>query len=252
MNNPRFPSYILAAALGLAAFHAQAQLLTSADKTQLETWLGSGPLQFTDIFSAVNGDGKTTVDFNNAADGKGATFTLASVTRGNNTYVIGGYDPVSWNGALEDYVFVTSRSAQTAFIYNLTADVIQRENTFGVGQNGSGDYQTLDAESLGPTFGESFDIAIGNDYSGFGSDLLTEGSTFNYSYGGSFGTDILGTPDIFTQGNRGQYDPFTINSLDVYTFGPATAGVPDRGSTVFPLGAAMLGLVALAHRRILA
>ena len=90
---------------------------------------------------------------------------------------------------------------------------------------------------------------------------LTIGSTFNYSYGGSFGNDILGNADLFVDGNRGVYDPFTINTLDAYTFAPETvtspgggggSGVPDGGSTAAMMGAAMLGMAMLLPRRRLA
>ncbi len=233
-------------ALGIAPYSAHAQLLTAADQTKLETWLGSGPQEFTQIFSAVNGDGKTAEDFNAAADNKGPTFTLASVTRGGITSIIGGYDPLSWDGAEEDYNYAYSVFTRTAFIFNLSSDTVQREN-----ENASGDWQTLNASSIGPTWGQSFDLAFG-DYSGIGPDTLNYGSTFNYSYGGSFGTDILGDPDEFIDGDRGVYDPFTVNVLDVYTFAPVVAGVPDTGSTAAMLGAAILGLALFHPRRRLA
>jgi TLD len=250
--NPRHanlsPRILFACALVLLlpASPLKADLLTPTYQSELESWLGSGPMQFTNIFSAANGDGKTAEDFHAAADGVGPTFTLASVTRGSNTYIVGGYDPQSWNGA-GNYNFAFTYGSQDAFIFNLTSDTIQREN-----HDASGEYQTLDYSGLGPTWGQSFDLTFG-DYNGYGPDNLDYGSTFNYSYGGSFGTDILGDPDLFVDGNRGVYDPFTVNVLDVYTLGPAAtqpvSGVPDHGGTAAMLGLSLVGIALLVPGR---
>jgi hypothetical protein len=233
---------VCALAILLPVSELRADLLTPSYQTQLEGWLGSGPMQFTNIFSAVNGDGKTAEDFHSAADGVGPTFTLASVTRGSNTYIVGGYDPVSWNGA-GNYNFAFTYGEQDAFIFNLTSDTLQREN-----HDSSGDYQTLDYSGLGPTWGQSFDLTFG-DYNGYGPDTLDYGSTFNYSYGGSFGTDILGDPDLFVDGNRGVYGPYTVNVLDVYTLGPVVtqpvSGVPDQSGTGVMLGVSLAAMAPL-------
>jgi hypothetical protein len=129
----------------------------------------------------------------------------------------------------------------------LTSDTLQREN-----HDASGDYQTLDYSGLVPTWGQSFDLTFG-DYNGFSPDTLNYGSTFNYSYGGSFGTDILGDPDLFVDGNRGVYDPFTVNVLEVYTLGPAVtqpvSGVPDHGATAAMLGLSLIGIALLLPGR---
>jgi hypothetical protein len=241
-----FSSSVLSAfglALLFPASSLRADLLTPTYQTQLESWLGSGPMQFTNIFSAVNGDGQTAEEFHSAADGVGPTFTLASVTRGSNTYIVGGYDPLSWNGA-GNYNFEYSNGTQDAFIFNLTSDDLQREN-----HDVSGDYQTFDYSGIGPTWGQSFDLTFG-DYNGNGADNLTYGATFNYSYGGSFGTDILGDPDIFSGGNRGEFDPFTVNVLDVYTLAPLVvtqpvSGVPDHDGTGLMMGLSLAGIALL-------
>ncbi len=246
MLHTRIAPLLFVAAFGVIATAARADphLLTPTNQSQLEAWLGVGPQQFTEIFSAVNGDGKTAEDFNAAADFKGATFTLASVNRGGNTYLIGGYDPVSWNGTLGDWIEATTTATQTAFIFNLTSDTIQREN-----HNVTGDPQTFDYSGIGPTWGLNFDLTFG-DYTGILPDTLNYGSTFNYSYGGTFGTDILGDPDEFTPLHGGIYNPFTVNGLDVYTFAPVvTGGVPDNGATAAMLGAAVTGLALFLPRR---
>lgn len=79
-------------------------LLTSSSATQLQTWLGQGPIQLTNIFSHTFGDGKSGYDFHAAANGQGATFDIYSVAFTNprdgslNSAIIGGYNPQSWNG----------------------------------------------------------------------------------------------------------------------------------------------------------
>ena len=238
--NLRFRAPLVAATLCLTSIAAHATLLLPADQTQLETWLGSGPWQFTQIFRSVHGDGQTGQELHTAVDGMGPTFTLASVTRGDHTYLVGGYDPLSWNSS-GDYNLKPpfGTAPGTAFIFNLTTDVIQNENN-----TASGYYQTLNVAPMGPVFGLSFDLALGNDYAGNASaDLLDIGSTFAASYGNS-NIDILGNANL-----RGTYDPFVINVLEVYTFGPATSSVPDGGSTAAMLGLAILGLTPFCRRR---
>jgi hypothetical protein len=58
---------------------AKASLLTPAYQSQLESWLGEGPLILTNIYTKQAGD--TSFDFHSAVDGQGRTFTLEPVRK---------------------------------------------------------------------------------------------------------------------------------------------------------------------------
>jgi hypothetical protein len=223
----------------VCAAPARAILLTSAHELQLETWFGQGNLTFSNIFTKVAGDGQDTQDFQNASYLKGATFTLLSVegsvptgSPGDSnlpTQIIGGYNPQSWGIASSNGWILTPNDAdRTAFIYNLTAGVIQRQNLIGEGRQtsgipgmDSGAFQTA-AMPFGPQFGGGSDITV--------ESLLETGSTFNYSYGGfsefqpiTFG----GTTDGYSY-----IDRFQITRLEIYTFeSSGSQAVPDGGNT---------------------
>jgi hypothetical protein len=74
--------------------------LTDAYASQLEGWLGEGPIQLTNIFTKKAGDRAQA--FHAAADGQGRTFTVIEVFygAGNSQHsVIGGYNPQSWSSS---------------------------------------------------------------------------------------------------------------------------------------------------------
>lgn len=214
-------------------------LLTSAYETQLEAWLGQGNLDFTNIYTKTAGDAAS--DFHAAVDGRGATFVLMSIY-GNGGYsrasllpaqVIGGYNPTSWTSA-NAYTVTTDDATRTAFLLNLSNGMIQRQNLTNEGASGSGQYQTYGDNEYGPLFGGGNDLAVYPN--------LEVGMAYNYSYGGtSFGNEIAyGGPNI------GDYDYFSIDALEVYTF--ASAGgetVPDHTSTLGLLAVAMFGLLMI-------
>jgi hypothetical protein len=112
----RTPLIVFTAGLMLAPLVGRAQM-TAPDQAQITSWLGDGPLVFTDIFTS---------------------------------------DPAN----------------------PMTSD------------------QTLDSSDIGPAWGAGLDLAFGA-YLGYGSELLNRGGAFSYSYGGSFGNDILGNPASF-------------------------------------------------------
>ncbi|HEY8995448.1 MAG TPA: PEP_CTERM-anchored TLD domain-containing protein [Lacunisphaera sp.] len=234
----------LAASL-LLAFVPVAQatpLLTSAYETQLEAWLGQGDLVFTNVFTKQAGD--DAYDFHAAADGKGATFTLMSIsgpgwwgTFDLPNQIIGGYNPQSWS-SVGNWNLSPSDGERTAFLYNLTSGIIQKQNLTGQGFIDSGLYQTYGVGFYGPTFGGGHDL--------YTSDSLNNGYAYNWSFGGTSSGDeiISGGPNYST------YSLFNIGALEVWTFAPAqTQGggntVPDTTATLGLLGAALLGMATL-------
>ena len=179
MNKSAIGLSVLAAALAMATqVHAGTitggiGLLTPTDASQLESWLGEGPLALTSVFTHQVGDGKTSADFHAAADGKGRTF-------------IGDFN-ITPNGA-----------DRTAALFNLTDVVWKPQNAVGV----FGAYQTFNHIDYGPTFGGGFDIssALGD---------LPSGSLHSYAYGVYNGVDILGgTHNAFVY--YGRMEVFTI------------------------------------------
>ena len=210
-------------------------LLNDAGLTQLENWLGTGEKTFTNIFTKTEGD--TAQSFHSAADSKGATFTLMTVsTNGGATWkTIGGYNPLSWSSQSE-YNYSDNLSDLTAFIFNLTDLVKSAQRSDSQGQ-----YQTYNYSAYGPTFGGGHDVYVNSS--------LNNGYSFGYSYGNA-GGGSYGTTNIVTQNSDIIF--FAIDSLEVFTLseftGAAQQNVPEPAS--FGLAAiALLGLGAASRRR---
>jgi hypothetical protein len=220
----------------LLALPARANLLTPANESQLEAWLGQGNLDFTNIFTKVQGDSQdNSMYFHSAADNKGATFVLLSVfgtwhdesPTNLPPQVIGGYNPQSWDASKNGFTETPNLADRTAFIFNLTNSTIQRQKL-----DVNGMWQTFNEAGRGPTFGSGWDITV--------EGALFYGSASNYSYGGSNGSPItFGGEDDLTY-----YDGFRIDRLEVYTF----ARVPDATNTLGLLALALAGLAVLHCR----
>jgi len=208
-------------------------LLTQANALQIESWLGESNLAFTNIFGAPDSS-TLAADFHLAADGKGRTITVYEVTPTgfSSPILIGGYDPVSWDGSLGNYITNPTDPGRTAFIFNLTTTTVQRQNLVAQGSPGSGQYQTYDTTASGPTFGGGWDIGV---YVG-GAYL------FNYSYGGtSFATDIAGVPNV----SGG--DQMTVQRIETFTLAADTA-VPEPATVWTVFAALSIGLSGFAKR----
>ena len=115
-------------------------LLTAGDVTQLESWLGEGPLILTNVFDKSAGD--TATDFHDAVDGLGATFSIIEITGGYGItapFIVGGYNPYSWDVSLGSYR-ITSPGDRDAFLFNLTDSDVRYQNP----TDASGELQTID------------------------------------------------------------------------------------------------------------
>lgn len=236
---------LLAVVLCLTA-PARADLLTTADQTQLESWLGQGNLAFTSIYTMAPGD--TTADFHAAVDGRGPTFVLMDIY-GNGgigsfnliDQVVGGYDPQSWSS----FGGYNEPADRNAFIFNLSYDIIESQNSLPY----QGQFQTYDGSTVGPAFGAGFDLSAGIGFAGSGSGLGL-GFADQYSYSGGV---IVNGVAAYNSPNTSNYafgavDAFYVSALEVYTFAPARDNVPDASGTIGLLSAALAGLAALRRR----
>ncbi|WP_434052456.1 MAG: PEP_CTERM-anchored TLD domain-containing protein [Roseibium sp.] len=201
-------------------------LLSSSDADQLETWLGVGPQDFTNIWSG--GIGATAASFHAAADDAGPTISIYSITHNQlGNMRIGGYTTQSWGSDFAIY-----KSDPDAFIFNLDSGEIQRPT--GVYNDL---YAILAYEDYFPTFGGGHDL--------YGGRVTLGGSTpysYSYTYDTSQGQITVAGDSGAYQGDSGySYYGWSVNSLEVYTFQSASTVVPLPSA--LPLLAGALGIV---------
>jgi VCBS repeat-containing protein len=160
-------------------------LIDQAQANQIAGYLNGGSVTLTRIFSKTQGDGKVAPDFHAAADNQGRTITVYRVQYNGQQYLIGGYNPQSWNSS-SSYNMTPNDADRTAFLFNLTSDFVQRQKLNNDPScPGCGQYQTYNYNGYGPTFGGGHDLY--SDYS------LQSGYANNWGYGASsiFNNNIL-------------------------------------------------------------
>jgi hypothetical protein len=197
------------------------ELLSAGHVNQLETWFGQGPLQLTNIYTkqSANATGQA---FHAAADGGGPTFAILEVL-GPTPQLIGGYNPISWDASLNNWVLTPDDADRTSFIFNLTSS-LKQDQRLGPG---NGIYQTYNVANYGPTFGGGADIAV-----------FFDGLQFSYIQNGSFGPEgsnknILGEVGISRP---------LIGRIEVFTIAPDASAPPVE--TPEPAGAVIWMLMA--------
>jgi hypothetical protein len=225
---------VLALGLAAGALPARAQLFNAAAQAQLTSWIDHGPLTFTSLFTKIAGDGQNAISFNEAVDGKGPAIALFAVTPFDVSdglfdlpdQIIGGGTPLAFDGSNNWHV--ASNPDRSAFLFNLTDNTIQRENTQGL----TGAFQTYNGFLLGPVFG------LGDLVTGFD---LEHGAAFHDSYGGTspLTPDILGTDSL---------ECFKIDRLEVYSVALATTAIPEP-ATYSLLVAASVAVAVLLRRK---
>jgi hypothetical protein len=212
---------LLASALLLSTFGAQSQvignsaLMTQAVEQQLESYIGSGYLDFTNIFTkdSTNAAYNDSYDWHRDVESKGATVSLMEVISNydQSIVIIAGYTPFSWNSSGE-YEYKHS-PLTTAFLANLTQSNVFQRNT-------SATHTTYNVASYGPTFGAGFDFHI--------SYTLSAGYT---NIGHSYGDRAMFRNEAYRQSltGTGGYSNWTVGKLETFTM---TAGLYEPISVV--------------------
>ncbi len=195
-----------------------------AGADQLETWLGVGDQNFTNVWAGDAGVG-TASSWHAAVDGVGATFSIYDVTLvDGSSALIGGYTALDWSG-LGDVTDLT------AFIFNLTTGEAQFTQP-----NGNGSASIYTNSDYFATFGGGHDI--------FGGAITLGsymGSAHSFSYDPSQGLITLAG-----DGTSGSGTNFTVKTLETYTFEPAaTVPLPAGGLLLITA----LGGLGMARRR---
>ncbi|MES2260799.1 MAG: PEP_CTERM-anchored TLD domain-containing protein [Pseudomonadota bacterium] len=224
---------LAALCIGAPAHAADTTLLTAADKGQLASWLGEGPLALTRIFEKTAG--ATAADFHAAADGKGRTFSVMEARNlAGQSWLVGGYNPQSWSSK-GGFNMTLPEAERTAFIFNLTSgrkftqlpDLAEGEDF--------GSFQTLNDAGFGPTFGAGFDLAVPGNLGTGGTSAILSYSAPDHSQN-TF-TSIL-------DGSAYQFTPnVSFGALEVYTI----SAVPEPATWM--MGLAGLGMLAMLRRR---
>ena len=195
-------------------------------------------IDVTNIYTRQVGINDNSGAWHAAVDGRGSTFTLMLITgatadqdgNDNDGYgtfsgpmIIGGYNPQSWNST-GSFNMTSALADRTAFLFNLTLSTFMNQDFAG-----TGDYQTLNAGNLGPTFGLGLDLYVNGSLNG--------GTVFPGSYidTGRTVANILDTANAWS---------FTLGEMETY----AVSAVPLPPSAIL-FGTALLGLGGLKRRR---
>jgi VCBS repeat-containing protein len=191
-------------------------LINQAQANQIAGYLGEGNISLTKIFSKAAGDGKTSPQFHAAVDGQGRTITVLRVLYNGQEYLIGGYNPQSWNANTGYYNLTSNDADRKAFLFNLTSNFVQRQRLSNDPYCGAcGLYQTYDNNGYGPTFGAGHDLYVDTN--------LQAGYTYNYSYGQNspLGNNILNINNNYTGYPNLQilgFEVFKISTCESYQY----------------------------------
>lgn len=207
-------------------------LLSPAQHGQLESWLGQGGVNLNNVFTLQ--PGMDSSHFHAAADGVGATFSLMLVGNGTDQWLVGGYNPQSWD-SLEHWHETPDDADRTAFIFNLTNDAVFRQVPATYILPSQGQKQTWNSASLGPAFGEGGDLWVTGDLLNAYSWLATYGDPSLQGLSMIDGTIPEPLPAMMT-----------LYAMEVFTISP----VPEPGSaSMLAGGLLVLTVVAVRRRR---
>ena len=226
---------LVSAVLGGWTPHALAQsqpdpLLDPILYGQLERWLGAGPLYLQNVYTWEEGD--NSLDFHAAADERGSTFTLMRVGDEGGSWLVGGYNPLSWS-SVDGWHESRFDWQRTAFVFNYTDPAVYRQVLSDHILPSQGLRQTYNAPDHGPTFGAGPDLLV--------NDRLDTAISWQLTYGDP---DFEGR-SIIDGSYGGQY--MQLDAMELYSI----SLIPEPGERALLLGGlAGLGVLAwLARRR---
>jgi hypothetical protein len=205
-------------------------LLDASKEAQLERWLGAGDFNLNNLYTLRTGD--TSADFHQAADLKGATFTLLEVTNtSGQSFLVGGYNPQSW--ASDEGWHETARDWQrTAFLFNMTDPAVFRQVSDTYVLPSQGERQTFNELNFGPVFGSGPDLFV--------NDRMDTVLSWQLSYG----DPAYEGRSIIDGSMRGQ--TVTLNAMEVFSISP----VPEPAQAGMLLaGMGVLGAIARRCKR---
>ena len=219
--------------------------LDAAGANQLESWLGVGDQDFTNIWSGVTGASASS--WHAAVNGKGPTFSIYEMTiHDGTTAYVGGYTAADWDfipGIDNNTVFDPS-----AFIFNLTTGEVQRQvdgDSFEYGVD-----SILHDQEYFATFGGGHDLSGGYENLGVG-DSSKDGHTNSHTYELSKGQISVAGDSGYGSGDSGyHYKLPVVTGLQTYTFAaasPPISPVP-LPPTVFLFSAGLIGLLGATRK----
>jgi len=205
---------------------------------QLETLIGQGDLDLTNIFTKDATDNlyDDSQDWHRDVDGQGATVTVMefiSNLDGSKT-IVAGYNEFSWASAGS----FTNSSNLNNFLVNLTTGDTFLKNT-------SSARQVMGWRAYGATFGNSYDLLVNGD-------LTTGGNNIGKAYGDTAQYGLTSYRESLT-GLGGQSD-WTIGYYETFTIDTALASLDGTGfakvdDVSAPAMFSVLGLMALGLTR---
>lgn len=237
-------------------------MLTAGHVTQLESWLGEGPLTLTNIFTK-GVTGTNSADWHSNVDGQGRTFSILEMVASNAqgqtvTQIVGGYNPQSWRSTGPVWSYTNDDVDRTAFIFNLTNSILYRQCLTTDGANcgtdgaDNGHRQTRNELFRGPSFGGGFDLYV--------NGTLDGGYSWNFSYDIAGGLPGDGNqnaldpnPSAWQWQSVGALETFTIDTIPVAALSLAVEESTEISepelTAVFALGFAGLGLLRRRSRK---
>ena len=172
------------------------QIATSGNETTVAGWLPSSKEGTLLYRRSTNGSAAST--FHSLVDNQGETISLIKTT---NNRVIGGYNPSSWNGSLNNYV-----SGTEGFLFNLTYG-FRLTNT-------NSTYMTYNNSGYGPCFGGGHDMCVSDSNTSTGYN-----NTHSYQNPSTYGYTYL----------EGAYS-WNVSDIEVYKLSACTGGGGSGGT----------------------
>jgi hypothetical protein len=242
---PKLLVLVAAGTLGVSAgtIVGGSNLLSTADVSQLEMWLGEGPLTLTNVFDKQLGDGQAAVDFHAAANNLGRTFSIvrlrdATLPSTAPWSIVGGYNPSSWHSG-GTFTSTIPDSERTAFIFNMSSGLLQRQRLSTDPNATYGHVQTSNDPAAGPMFGLG-DLFVRAGFDPTNPATLELADLQQWSYG------VCGNVSN-CQNLLGQAAWTTARVLDLEVFTIEQSQVPEPGTWAL-LSAGLTALFTLRKR----